>query len=87
MVAEQNPSQTELDKLVAEMNSAPVEKRLDAITAVVNKLVEQFKADEQSHGKMPAGEMCSMGMCKMMQGMNKKDNARTENDDSSHDHH
>ena len=87
LVANQNPSQTELDKLVAEMNSAPAEKRLDAITAVVNKLVEQFKVDEQSHREMPASEMSSTNMCKMMKGMNEKDNAKTENDHSSHDHH
>jgi hypothetical protein len=31
----------ELDKLVADMNSAPSDKKSDAIAAVVTKLVEQ----------------------------------------------
>jgi hypothetical protein len=34
----------ELDKLVAEMNSPSADKKLDAVAAVVAKLVEQRKA-------------------------------------------
>ncbi len=34
----------EIDKLAAEMNAATGEKRLDAVVAVVNKMIEQRKA-------------------------------------------
>jgi hypothetical protein len=35
----------EIDKLLAEMNSAAGEKRIDAIVAVLNKLIEQRSID------------------------------------------
>src|SRR6266568_8020598 len=40
----QKMQDAELDKLFAEMNVATGEKRVDAIVAVVNKLIEQRKA-------------------------------------------
>jgi hypothetical protein len=40
----QKTQDAELDKLAAEMNAATGEKRVDAIVAVVNKLIEQRKA-------------------------------------------
>ena len=43
MEAEMNAQNAELDKLVAAMNSATGEKKVDAIAAVVAKLVEQRK--------------------------------------------
>jgi uncharacterized membrane protein len=42
----------ELDKLAAEMNSASPEKKLDAVAAVVAKLVEQRKAMHEQLQKM-----------------------------------
>jgi hypothetical protein len=44
IMEKQKAQDAEIDKLLAEMNSATGEKRVDAIVAVVNKLVEQRKA-------------------------------------------
>jgi len=44
MMEEQKAQDAEIDKLMAEMNAATGEKRVDAIVAVINKLVEQRKA-------------------------------------------
>jgi hypothetical protein len=64
----------ELDKLVAEMNSAPADKKLDAVAAVVTKLVEQRKAMyEQMQKMMSANEKEGIGMCRMMMGMDMGD--------------
>jgi len=51
MQEEQKLQDAEIDKLVAKMNAATGEKRVDAIVAVVNKLIEQRKA---MHEKMAA---------------------------------
>jgi hypothetical protein len=51
MQEEQKLQDAEIDKLVVEMNTATGEKRMDAIVAVVNKLIEQRKA---MHEKMAA---------------------------------
>jgi hypothetical protein len=60
----------ELDKLVAEMNNAAPEKKLDAVAAVLIKLVEQRKAmDEQMQKMMSTDDKEAMGMCRMMMGM------------------
>ncbi len=40
----QKTQDAEIDKLAAEMNAATGEKRVDAIVAIVNKLIEQRKA-------------------------------------------
>lgn len=44
MAEKMKANQAELDKLVAEMNAAPAEKKADAVAAVVNKMMEQRKA-------------------------------------------
>jgi hypothetical protein len=62
----------ELDKLVADMNSAPSDKKVDAIAAVVTKLVEQRKALHERMQKMMAegrNEMMKMGRMMMMMHM------------------
>ena len=60
----------ELDQLVAEMNGAPADKKLDAVAAVVTKLVEQRKAmHEQMRTMLAANEKEGMEMCRMMMGM------------------
>jgi cell division protein FtsL len=51
MMEEQKVQDAEIEKLQAEMNAATGEKRVDAIVAVLNKLVEQRKA---MHEKMAA---------------------------------
>jgi hypothetical protein len=62
----------ELDKLVAEMNSAPADKKLDAVAAVLTKPIEQRKAmHEQMQKMMSANEKEGMDMCRMMMGMDK----------------
>ena len=43
MIEEQNAQDAEIEKLQAEMNAATGEKRINAIVAVVNKLIEQRK--------------------------------------------
>jgi hypothetical protein len=56
----------ELDKLVAVMNDAPAEKKLEAVAAVLTKLVEQRKAmHEQMQKMMSANEKEGMGMCRL----------------------
>jgi CHASE3 domain sensor protein len=43
MMEEQKLQDTEIDKLRAEMSTATGEKRVDAIVAVLNKLIDQRK--------------------------------------------
>jgi hypothetical protein len=77
----------ELDKLVAEMNSASSDQKLDAIAAVVAKLVEQRKATHEQMTKMMCSdEKTGMNMCQMMAGMDMKD-GQSENGDEHQHHH
>ena len=47
------------------MNNAPTDKKLDAVAAVLTKLVEQRKAmHEQMQKMMSANEKEGMGMCR-----------------------
>ena len=69
MISNWKEQDAELDKLVTEMNSAPVDKKLDAVAAVLTKLVEQRKAmHEQMQKMMSRNEKEGMGMCRMMMG-------------------
>ncbi|MDQ3414552.1 MAG: hypothetical protein M3480_06200 [Verrucomicrobiota bacterium] len=43
MIEEQKRQDKEIDQLLAEMNAARGEKRVDAIVTVIHKLVEQRK--------------------------------------------
>jgi hypothetical protein len=73
MMSNWKDQDAEVDKLVAEMNSPPADKKLDAVAAVLNKLVEQRKAmHEQMQKMMSANEKEGMGMCRMMMGMHKE---------------
>jgi hypothetical protein len=84
MMSNWKDQDAELDKLVAEMNSAPADKKLDAVAAVVAKLVEQRKAmHEQMQKMMSADEKESIGMCRMMMGMEMGDD---HGDQHSHHH-
>ena len=80
MMSNWKEQDAELDKLVAEMNNAPAEKKLDAVAAVLTKLVEQRKAMHGQMQKMMAVNEKGMGMCRMMMGMDK------EGDDHSKHH-
>jgi hypothetical protein len=73
MMSNWKDQDAELDKLVAEMNSGPAEKKLDAVAAVVAKLVEQRKAMHEQMQKM---------MCRMMMGMDMGDDQGGQ-----HSHH
>jgi hypothetical protein len=70
MMSNWKDQDAELDKLVSEMNNAPPEKKLEAVAAVVAKLVEQRKAmHEQMQSLTSANEKQGMAMCRMMMGM------------------
>jgi hypothetical protein len=75
----------ELDQLVAEMNSASSDKKLDAVTAVITKLVEQRKATHEEMTKMMcADEKTGMNMCRMMAGMDTKGDGQNESGNQHH---
>jgi len=80
MLSNWQEQDAELDKLVATMNSAPSDKKLDAIAAIVAQLVEQRKAMHEEMEKMVGREMMKMGRM-MMQG--DQDN-QEDNDNSEH---
>lgn len=70
MMSNWKDQDAELDKLVSEMNNAPPEKKLEAVAAVVAKLVEQRKAmHEQMQSLTSANEKQGMAMCRIMMGM------------------
>ena len=67
MMSDWKDQEAELDKLVAEMNGAPLDKKVDAIAAVVTKLVEQRKAmHERMQNMMTQGGKEIMKMGRMM---------------------
>jgi hypothetical protein len=60
-------TEAELDKLIADMNNASPEKKLDAIAAVVSKLSEKVRATQQKcENQNATSARSSMDMCKMM---------------------
>ena len=72
MMSKWKDQEAELDKLVADMNSAPSDKKVDAIAAVVTKLVEQRKAMHEGMQKMMSEggkDMMKMGRMMMMMRM------------------
>jgi hypothetical protein len=74
MMSKWKDQEAELDKLVADMNSAASDKKVDAIAAVVTKLVEQRKAMHEGMQKMMTEEgkdMMKMGRMMMMRMMDK----------------
>jgi hypothetical protein len=83
MMSNWKEQDAELDKLVASVNSASSDKKLDAIAAVVAKLVEQRKAMHEGMQKMMAtegSEMMKMGRM-MMQGEQENQGDQGENED------
>jgi hypothetical protein len=65
MMSSSKEQDAELDQLVAEMNSAPADKKLDAVATLLNKLVRQRKAMHEQMQKMMAGnEKEGMCMCR-----------------------
>jgi hypothetical protein len=83
LMASLKDQDAELDKLAAEMNSASPEKKLDALAAVVTKLVEQRKAmHEQLQKMIGSNDEKEKSMCPMM-SMDTKDHP---NDGNGHHH-
>jgi hypothetical protein len=80
-----------LDKLVEEMNSATPDKKVEAVAAVLNQLIEQRKATRQQMQKLMAAnrngmiEMCRM-MMNMMTDMKMVGDQGTQSD-TTHEHH
>ena len=92
MMSKWKDQEAELDKLVADMNSAPSDKKIDAIAAVVTKLVEQHKAIHERMQKMmteDGKDMMKMGrMMKMMRMMDRMLGSDQEGPgESEHSHH
>lgn len=84
MQADMQAMEAETDKLVAEMNQATGQKKIDAMAALLTKLVEQRKT---MMGKMDAmhGDMMQM----MMEGMGPggpHDAAGADKNGPAHDH-
>ena len=52
LLEEQKLQDAEMAKLLAEMNSATGERRIDALVAVVNKLIEQRRAMQERMGAL-----------------------------------
>lgn len=70
MISKMKDQDAELDKLVAEMNSASADKKIDAVAAALTKLVELRKAMSEQMQKMMAGnEKEGMSKCRMMMDM------------------
>ena len=84
MAEEWKDQDTELDKLVAEMNSASADHKLETIAVVLTKLVEQRKAmHEQMEKILSANGKEGMDRCRtMMMGAGKSDDAS-----DAHSHH
>ena len=92
MMSNWKDQDAELDKLVAEMNSAPADKKLDAVAAALTKLVEQRKAlHEQMQKMMGSNETDMMKMCRMMmrmmKGMKMEGDQGSEEDTGHSQHH
>ena len=92
MMSKWKEQEAELDKLVADMNNAPSDKKVDAIAAVVTKLVEQRKAMHEGMQKMMTEggkDMMKMGrmmmMMRMMDMMTHSDQEGQK--ESEHSHH
>ena len=75
---------TDLDKLIADMNGAIADKKVDAIAAVVTELAQELKTQQQP--KTTTSEKSGMDMCKMMMGMNMKDSGNNKEGDHEHHH-
>lgn len=93
MKADMKAQDSELTALAAKMNSAPADKKMDEMAALVTQMVEQRIAMGERKAKMEEEMMAhmmkhtemgkdSMAKCPMMKGMNRKsaeaDKARPE---------
>jgi hypothetical protein len=85
MTEEWKNQDAELDKLIAEMNSASADNKLEAMAAVLTKVVEQRKAmHEQIEKILSANGQEAMEMCRMM--MMRAGKSDDESDAHAHHH-
>jgi hypothetical protein len=82
-----NQQSAELDQLVTAMNNATPDKKVDAIAAVIAKLVEQQKAGATQDAKMCSEGKSDMKMCQMMAGMDMKSDGQDKSGDEHSHHH
>ena len=91
MMSKWKEQEAELDKLVADMNSAASDKKVDAIAAVVTRLVEQREAMHERMQKMMTEggkDMMKMGrMMMMMRMMRMMDSDQESQGESEHSQH
>ena len=64
MEAEMKAQDAEIDKLVTEMNGTTGDKKMDAMAALLSKIVEQRKAMHEEMGGMPMDMKRAMDCCK-----------------------
>jgi hypothetical protein len=67
MRAEQTSADAELNDLVAKMNAASGEQKVDAIAAVVSEMVAQRQARHEKMAEMRGKMAAAMANCPMMQ--------------------
>jgi hypothetical protein len=85
MTCKSSTTTTDLDKLIADMNGATADKKVDAIAAAVTKLAQELKTQQQNETKATTSENSGMDMYKMMMGMDMKDGG--DNKEGGHEHH
>ena len=69
MEGEMNAQDAEIDKLVTEMNSATADKKMDAMAALLTKIVDQRKAMHEKMASMHMDMNDAMECCKRGKGM------------------
>jgi len=84
MACKRDTTTADLDKLIADMNCASADKKVDAI-AVVTKLAQELKTQQQSGTNTTSSEKSGMDMCQMMMGRDMKDGG--DNQEGGHEHH
>jgi septal ring factor EnvC (AmiA/AmiB activator) len=85
MACKRSPT-ADLDKLIADMNAATADNKVDAIAAAVAKLAEEFKASQQKpETKTADAKHSEMGMCKMMMSIDMVNGG--DNQEGDHEHH
>jgi len=85
MACKSDTATADLDKLIADMNGASSDKKVDAIAAVVTKLAQELKAQQPSGTNATSSEKSGMDMCQMMMGMTMKPSG--DNQEGDHEHH
>jgi hypothetical protein len=84
MACKGDTTTADLDKLIADMNGATADKKVDAIVAAVTKLAQELKTQQQP--KTTTSEKSEMDMCNMMMGMTMKHSGDSQEGDHEHHH-